>query len=123
MELMDAIDYGTKLLDKYDLTNWSMNVGVTRKYFGYCEYKTKCIFISNWHCKINTDYEVKRTIIHEIAHALLQGHGHDSIWKRKFESLLNIELGIDERITTRFGKGKAASKADIAAMNTFKLKL
>lgn len=39
---------------------------------------------------MNTEERVMRTIIHEVAHALTEGHGHDAVWKRKC-----IELGGD----------------------------
>ncbi len=39
---------------------------------------------------INDEDVVKRVILHEIAHALTEGHGHDAIWKAKL-----LEIGGD----------------------------
>ena len=39
---------------------------------------------------IHTEEQVLNTILHEIAHGLTPGHGHDEVWRRKA-----IEIGCD----------------------------
>lgn len=48
---------------------------------GTCNYANKTISLAkDWTSKL-PEYEVLDTILHEIAHALTRGHGHDSTWK------------------------------------------
>ena len=117
-----AIDYAQKLLAKYNLVGWSASLDLSNKHFGQCVYGIKTIFISVYHIKINDDYNVKRTIIHEVAHAITKC-GHSPIWKMKFQSMLNIELDSNEIVTTRFGKGRLPSAAEKKQWNNFDLKL
>lgn len=47
--------------------------------------------------EINDEHRVMLTILHEVAHALTEGHGHDSVWSSKL-----LEIGGDgERCYSR----------------------
>lgn len=43
---------------------------------------------AGWFLDNNTEDEIMETLLHEIAHALTPGHGHDRVWKAKC-----IEIG------------------------------
>ena len=59
-----------------------------KRAFGVCNYRYRQIELSFLLIPAMSDEGIKDTIIHEIAHALTPGHGHDKIWKSKC-----IELG------------------------------
>lgn len=55
---------------------------------GLCNYTHKTISLSKPLAEIKSEAEVRNTILHEIAHALVgPGHGHNYIWRRKHLSL------------------------------------
>jgi len=56
--------------------------------FGACHYKTKHISLSKTLTYMNSEEEVKNTILHEIAHSLTKGEHHNRVWRAKA-----IELG------------------------------
>ena len=56
---------------------------------GCCRYRSRRITLSKHYATLNNEANVKDTILHEIAHALVgPGHGHDHVWKAKA-----IEIG------------------------------
>ncbi len=50
----------------------------------------KVVELSTKLVEINDEDRVRLTILHEVAHALTEGHGHDIVWKRKL-----LEIGGD----------------------------
>ena len=51
----------------------------------------RCIKLSRHLVALNSETEIRQTMLHEIAHALVgAGHGHDAVWRRKA-----IEIGCD----------------------------
>jgi predicted SprT family Zn-dependent metalloprotease len=91
---MDAIlakHLANHLLNVHGLTQkgWKFNFDSAKKRFGVCCHGPKTIGLSLPLTKLNTEEQVKDTILHEIAHALVgPQHGHDNVWKRKC-----IEIG------------------------------
>ena len=51
--------------------------------YGQCRYDKKEIGITKSMAIRNTLEETKNTVLHEIAHALAPGHGHNHVWKQK----------------------------------------
>jgi len=95
MELNKAKELANKLIEKHGLTNqhysWRFEFDNARRRFGRCNYRSHVISLSKHLVQLNNEDEVKNTILHEIAHALVgRGHGHDSVWKRKA-----LEIGCD----------------------------
>lgn len=72
-------------LDKHGLTDWSVRLSgnVDSRFLGLCSHKDKCIILNPHHLDINPEPAVINTILHEVAHALTPGHGHDEIWADK----------------------------------------
>ena len=63
---------------------WSFEFDTAKRRFGVCRYGSKRIGLSAPLTNANEEAQVKDTILHEIAHALVgHGHGHDSVWKAK----------------------------------------
>ncbi len=50
----------------------------------------KVVELSTKLVEINDEDRVRLTILHEVAHALTEGHGHDSVWQAKL-----LEIGGD----------------------------
>jgi predicted SprT family Zn-dependent metalloprotease len=53
-------------------------------------YNNKSIELSTKLVELNDEERVLKTILHEIAHALTEGHGHDRVWQSKL-----LEIGGD----------------------------
>ena len=76
------------LMSKHsELDLWRFSFENYKKSFGRCNYTTRTISISSYLCDSMTDIAIKDTLIHEIAHALTPGHGHDNVWRRKCAEL------------------------------------
>ena len=70
----------------HGLDDWRGQLDDARRRFGVCRMRSKVISISRPLCELNTEAEIRDTILHEIAHALAwQRHGencgHDARWK------------------------------------------
>lgn len=90
MKTHHAKKLATKLMDQYNLSDWEFKWLRSKRIFGKCRYVHKIIGLSKALTILNGEGVVKDTILHEIAHALTIGHGHDSIWRNKA-----IEIGCD----------------------------
>lgn len=73
-----------KLMDEQGLTDygWRFELSTTKHRVGECNHTKKRIRYSI-HCVKETPIEeIKDTILHEIAHALVgPGHGHNRVWQ------------------------------------------
>lgn len=99
MELKEAKTMAIELMQKFNLINqgWYFEFDSAKRRFGRCSYRMKCISLSKYLVLINDEARVEDTILHEIAHALTPGHGHDKVWRAKA-----IEIGCDgKRCYTR----------------------
>ena len=81
-----------KLINQYAPVGTAFKWGRATKAFGYCSYKRDrrtgkyydfVITISHPLASRNTWEVVKRTVLHEIAHARTAGHHHDKVWQRE----------------------------------------
>jgi len=84
-----ASNFLREQLDLNGLQEWHVRLttDLSRPFLGMCSYKDKCIILNAHHIDIHPDVEVKNTILHEIAHALMPMHGHDSFWMEKAKAL------------------------------------
>lgn len=95
---MDLIEAKALTLEKmYEhgliTKGWKFGWSNAKCCFGRCYQSRKTIHMSKPLCTVNERERVLRTILHEIAHALVGcSHGHDRVWKAKC-----IEIGGDGR--------------------------
>ena len=77
----------------HGLQDWSFAFNKRKRTLGLCRYAMKTIELSIFLVDRNGTDEVRDTILHEVAHALVgPGHGHDAVWKRKC-----VEIGAEPR--------------------------
>jgi predicted SprT family Zn-dependent metalloprotease len=73
-----------QLLARHGLHDWSFAFNRRKRTMGLCLYARRTIELSVHLVDRNGPEEVRDTILHEIAHALVgPGHGHDAVWRRK----------------------------------------
>ncbi len=76
----------TDLLVRYELygQGWRFVLSRGKSLLGSCNYRQKQIKVSRYLIERGTDAEVRDTVLHEIAHALVGGKvGHNWIWRAK----------------------------------------
>jgi predicted SprT family Zn-dependent metalloprotease len=102
-EIIEICKFAKEQIDKH-CPEYRLAFNKRKRALGVCDYRKKQIQLSLIHMKIQPLDIMKNTVIHEVAHALTEGHHHDRVWKRKF-----IELGGDgQRLCTicEMPKGK-----------------
>lgn len=94
MDLFSAERNAKLLMAAHGLTEkgWRFQWDNAARRFGQCRYSTKTISMSQQLTKQRSADAVRNTMLHEIAHALTPGHGHDAVWRAKA-----ISLGCDGR--------------------------
>lgn len=88
MNLNDAQSFAHEKMREYGLYEWSFGFDNAVRRFGVCNHTYKKIGVSRKLALVNEERIIHDTILHEIAHALTYGHGHDHVWKAKC-----VELG------------------------------
>ncbi len=86
---LDAIaSQADELIRHHKLDGWRFNFDYANRRLGRCSYAEKTITMSEEFCLNASDYDIKDTILHEIAHALVgPEHGHDQIWYSKAKEI------------------------------------
>ncbi len=76
------------------LHDWAFAIGVgdhvhteDSRLLGFCDLKDRRIWITDWAVRHQTPAQLKDTILHEIAHALVFEPGHSKDWWDKAEQL------------------------------------
>jgi len=98
MELANAKQIARQLMNQYGLNDVPLKIsggktqlGKAQKVEIFKNATVRCIKLSRHLVALNSETEVRQTMLHEIAHALVgAGHGHDAVWRRKA-----IEIGCD----------------------------
>ncbi len=77
-----------RLLSQHGLSEWEFGINSNRRRIGVCFSPSGSflgrIEISSHFAERNSDAEIRDTILHEIAHALVgPAHGHDAVWRAK----------------------------------------
>jgi predicted SprT family Zn-dependent metalloprotease len=114
MDMADAEKLATQLMHQHGLDGWQFKWDRATKRLGSCNYTRKRITLSAHQTKNRQELEVKDTILHEIAHALLPPRtGHGKLWKAKC-----VEIGAKpQRCAVIVGRENAgAARKFIAAL-------
>ena len=105
MDLTTARTLATELMTQHGLTaqRWSFRFDRAQKRLGLCTYRTRTISVGEVYAAAADEADVRDTILHEIAHALVgSSHGHGPVWKAKAR-----ELGCTPKSTGRNAAAEA----------------
>jgi predicted SprT family Zn-dependent metalloprotease len=73
-----------ELMARHGLQGWSFAFNKRKRTLGLCRFAQRRIELSIHLADRNSTEEVRDTVLHEIAHALVgPGHGHDAVWRAK----------------------------------------
>jgi predicted SprT family Zn-dependent metalloprotease len=81
MNPLDARLLALQLMATHGLNDWHFAFDHARRRFGCCKYRSKTISLSRPLTLLNTEDQVRDTLLHEIAHALTPGDGHGAKWR------------------------------------------
>jgi hypothetical protein len=82
MNVGDAATLARGLLDEHGLRDWTVVFDRAKRRAGVCRPARKEIGLSGPLTALHPEAEVRDTILHEIAHALVgPRHGHDAVWR------------------------------------------
>lgn len=88
MKTTDAQALARSLMDEHGLGNWEFTFDKATRRFGATHGSRKRISLSRELTELNDEAEVRKTIMHEIAHALTpRDRGHGRQWKSKMIAL------------------------------------
>lgn len=83
MDLRDAFALAEHLLETHGLGDWRVRYDGAKRRAGICRFRDKALGLSAPLTALHSEHEVRDTILHEIAHALVgPRHGHDGEWRR-----------------------------------------
>ncbi len=82
VELARIADQARALMAQYQLSQWSFQFDTSTRRAGACHFTTQLISLSHEFAKRAPAEEIRDTILHEIAHALVgKDHNHDQVWQ------------------------------------------
>ena len=83
VDLRDAFALAEHLLEAHGLPGWRVEFDSAKRRAGVCRFATSTLGLSAPLTTLHSEDEVRDTILHEIAHALVgPRHGHDATWRR-----------------------------------------
>jgi predicted SprT family Zn-dependent metalloprotease len=88
MNLLAAQNLALDLMEQNGLGDWNFRFSRSKRQFGDCCSRRMEIRLSAYLTQLNTDERVRKTLIHELSHAIVgTHHGHDYIWQLKDKEL------------------------------------
>lgn len=84
VDLDEAARTARALMDEHGLHDWGFEFDRARVRAGACHFHAEKITLSRAVTAAHSEAEVRETMLHEIAHALVgREHGHDEVWRRQ----------------------------------------
>ena len=74
---------GLALLEAHGLTGWRVRVTDLGRHNARCNHRDKVIEIAIDRVFMGDRESLRNTLLHEVAHALTPGQGHNEVWRRK----------------------------------------
>lgn len=109
MDLQDASALAISLLETHGLYSkgYRFEFDNAKRRFGACDYNRKVMSLSRPLTELRTPDNVRNTVLHEIAHAIVgPGMGHGRVWK-----LMAVAIGAKpERCGSSAGEGIEAPR-------------
>lgn len=88
MDLALAARTARDLLDEHGLHGWTFDLDRARVRAGACHFADRRITLSRALTAAHDEAQVRETLLHEIAHALVgPGHGHDRVWRARARAI------------------------------------
>ena len=88
MELRAAYELAVSLIDQHGLTGWRVDFDTAKRRAGVCRYEKRVIGLSAPLTRLHDEMEVRDTVLHEIAHALVgASQGHNETWRQTAVSI------------------------------------
>ncbi len=82
MDLGRAFAMAEDLVREHGLAGWRVELDAAKRRAGVCRFDTRVIGLSGPLVRLHGAEEVRDTVLHEIAHALVgPRHGHDQVWR------------------------------------------
>ncbi|AEG43297.1 SprT-like domain-containing protein [Isoptericola variabilis] len=82
MDLHDAQRLARELMAEHGLDGWRFRFDRARRRAGVCRHDRREIGLSAPLTALYSEADVRETLLHEIAHALVGAkHGHDAVWR------------------------------------------
>ncbi len=83
-QITTILQMALELIKEHGLKKWRFKFDHSTRRAGCCNYRAKTLSISFDLARNASDEDIRDTILHEIAHALVgKKHNHDGIWKAK----------------------------------------
>jgi predicted SprT family Zn-dependent metalloprotease len=84
VEILRARRLATGLMRRHGLDGWQLVFDNAKTRAGICRAEPREIGLSRVLTQLHSEAEVRETILHEIAHALVgPAHGHDAVWRAR----------------------------------------
>lgn len=88
MDLLAAHLLATQLLTHHGLSDWTIAFDNAKRRAGQCRFHDRVISISAGLTRLHSEAEVRDTVLHEIAHALVgPGAGHGPVWREQARAI------------------------------------
>lgn len=82
MDAREALGMARRMLAEHGLSGWRVELDSAKRRAGVCRFEDRVIGLSGPLTALHSEAEVRDTVLHEIAHALVgPRHGHDDVWR------------------------------------------